>query len=77
MASRPSRILTQALASFMPTTVTRTRSKPSSAHAMICAIDPSMSEVSVVAIVWRTIGCSEPNLTGPAVTVRVGRRVTL
>eukprot|EP00966_Prymnesium_polylepis_P044868 1039164-Prymnesium_polylepis.1 len=32
---------------------------------MICSIEPSTSAVSVVAIVCRTIGCSEPKLTGP------------
>ena len=36
----------------------------------------STSAVSVVAIVCRTIGCSEPKLTGPQLTVRVLRRVT-
>ena len=75
-ASSPSRILTHALASFMPTTVIRTRSKPSSAQRIACSMVPSTSDVSVVAIVWRTSGCSEPNLTGPHSTVRVFRRVT-
>jgi len=76
-ASSCLRISTHALASFIPTTVTRTRSKPSSAHLMICSTEPSTSDVSVVAIVCRTIGCSLPNLTGPASTVRVLRRLTL
>ena len=66
-----------AFASFIPTTVNRTRSKPSSAHRMIWSAEPSTSLVSVVAMVWRTSGCSLPNLTDPAVTVRVFRRVTL
>jgi len=38
---------------------------------------PRTSRVDVVPMVWRTMGCSEPNLTGPAVTVRVGRRSTV
>ena len=76
LASSEARIATHALASFIPTTVTRTRSKPSSAQAMICLTDASTSLVSVVAIVCRTSGWSEPNLTGPAVTVHVLRRVT-
>ena len=75
-ASSPFRISRHAFASFMPTTVTRTRSKPSSAQAMTCSMVPSTSEVSVVAIVCRTSGCSEPNLIGPHSTVRVLRRVT-
>ena len=75
-ASSPSRILTHALASFMPTTVIRTRSKPSSAQRIVCSMVPSTSEVSVVSIVCRTIGWSLPNFTGPAVTVRDFRRST-
>mmetsp|Transcript_59955 Transcript_59955/g.158326 ORF Transcript_59955/g.158326 Transcript_59955/m.158326 type:complete len:252 (-) Transcript_59955:24-779(-) len=72
----PSRIAWQASASFMPTTVMRTRSKPSSAQRITWSIVPLTSLVDVVPIVWRTIGCSEPKLIGPHVTVRVGRRNT-
>ena len=40
-------------------------------------MDASTSRVSVVAMVWRTRGCSDPKLMGPHVTVRVGRRLVL
>ena len=43
---------------------------------MTCSIVPLTSLVDVVPIVWRTIGCSLPNFTGPAVTVLVGLRRT-
>mmetsp|Transcript_3439 Transcript_3439/g.9980 ORF Transcript_3439/g.9980 Transcript_3439/m.9980 type:complete len:220 (+) Transcript_3439:1969-2628(+) len=75
-SSSPLRIAMHAFASFIPTTVTRTRSKPSSAHLITCSMVPSTSDVSVVAIVCRTSGCSEPNLIGPHSTVRVSRRFT-
>ena len=38
---------------------------------------PVVTSWIVVAIVWRTMGCSLPNLTGPASTVRVLRRFTV
>mmetsp|Transcript_18284 Transcript_18284/g.41742 ORF Transcript_18284/g.41742 Transcript_18284/m.41742 type:complete len:203 (+) Transcript_18284:1951-2559(+) len=74
---RPSRICAAALASRFPCTVILTRSKPLSAHRITCSMVPFTSDVSVVAIVCRTIGCSEPNFTGPHSTVRVLRRITL
>ena len=45
--------------------------------AITWSMDLSTSRVSVVAMVWRTKGCSEPKLMGPQVTVRVGRRFVL
>jgi len=39
-----------------------------------CSIVASTSVVSVVVIVWHTMGCSDPIGTSPTMTVRVGRR---
>ena len=46
----------------------RTRAAPASAQRIACCTVASTSVVSVVVIVWRAIGCSEPIGTLPAHT---------
>tara|TARA_B100000683_G_C12101848_1_gene395514 strand:+ start:156 stop:545 length:390 start_codon:yes stop_codon:yes gene_type:complete len=70
---RYARILREFFASPMPWTVSRTMSAPASLHLRICSTDAWTSFVSVVPMVWSTMGSLLPILTWPTLTVDVAR----
>ena len=72
-ASSCSRIFRLFFASPMPWTVSRTMSAPASLHRRICSTDAWTSFVSVVPMVWSTMGSELPILTWPTFTVDVER----